>query len=89
MLKFQYFGHLMRSTDSLEETLMLGKIEGQGRRGRQRIRWSDSITDSKVMNLSKLQEMVKDGEAVLVLQSMRSQRIRYDLVTYNNIYIIL
>ena len=89
MLKFQYFGHLMRSTDSLEETLMLGKIEGQGRRGRQRIRWSDSITDSKVMNLSKLQEMVKDGEAILVLQSMRSQRIRYDLVTYNNIYIIL
>ena len=73
----------------MEKTLMLRKIKGKKRRGWQGIRWSDSITDSKVMNLSKLQEMVKDGEAVLVLQSMRSQRIRYDLVTYNNIYIIL
>ena len=63
-LKPQYFDHLMQRADSLEKTLMLGKTEGQRRRGQQRMRWLDVITDSMVMNLSKLQEIVKDREAL-------------------------
>ena len=62
-LKLQYFGHLMQRADSLEKTLMLGRIEGRRRRGQQRMRWLDDITDSMDMNLSKVQEMVKDRES--------------------------
>ena len=63
MLKLQYFDHLMQRADSLGKTVMLGKIEGKRRKGQQRMRWLDSITDSMDMNFSKLQEIVKDREA--------------------------
>ena len=62
-LKLRYFGHLMQRADSLENTLIMGKIEGRRRKGQQRMRWLDSITDSMGMNLSKLRKIVKDREA--------------------------
>ena len=80
ILKLQYFGHLMQRANSLEKTLMLGKIEGKRRSGQQRMKWLDSITNSMDMNLSKFRETVKDGEAG-VLQFMGSRMVRHDFVT--------
>ena len=76
-LKLQCFGHLMRRADSLEKTLMLGKIEGRRRRGQQRMRWLDGISTAMYMTLSKFQELVMNRDPA-VLQSMGSQRVRHD-----------
>ena len=80
MLKLQYFGHLMQRADSLEKTLLLEKIEGQSRRGQQRMSWSAGITNPMDMNLSKLQEIVKDRGAWHGAV-MGSQRVGFELVT--------
>ena len=87
VLKFQYFGHLIWKADSLEKTPMLAKTEGKRRREWQRVRWLDGIIDSKDINMSKLQETVKDREMwCATWDTMGSQRVRHDLETEQQLY---
>ena len=84
-LKFQYFGHLMRRTDSFEKTLMLGKIKGRRRRGRQRMRWLDGTTDSMKMRLSRFRELMMKAEAPIIWSpDVKSQLIRKDPDTWKD-----